>query len=74
MNKTLSGLFATAKTESGTKVVEKYQVDIGIHFASEIKEIEQNFMYENCGNLYYPQTIFVKTKILPSPWTLNPTI
>lgn len=64
MSKQLSGQSAAAaKTESGTKVVKKYKVYIGIHFASEVNEIEQNFIFENCGNLYCPQTIFVKTKI-----------
>lgn len=61
MNKQLSGqLAATPKTESGTKVVEKYHVNIGIHFTREVKEVEQNFIHENCGNLYCPQKIFVK--------------
>lgn len=64
MNKQLSGQLAvTAKTESGTKVVEKYQVDIGIHFASEVKETEKNFMHVNCGNFHCPQIIFIKSKI-----------
>lgn len=62
--KQLSGQSAdTATTDSCTKVVEKYKVDIGIHFASEVNELEQNFIYENCGSLYCPQTIFVISKI-----------